>query len=992
MEGVPPVRDSPLVGRRPQLRRLTALYHRAEQGQAGAVLLAGDAGVGKTRLIGELIGQVQQRGGLTLVGSCVDLGAAGLAYLPFHQALTRLVHEPKPDPQRAAAAALVRRFAADRPALARLAVDLTAGTGQDDPVERLSLFDAVAGVLEALGHQVAPVLLVIEDLHWADASTRDLLRFLLTRLGRQRLLLLVSYRADDLHRRHPVRPLLAELVRLAGVERIDLSPFDQTELREYLELLHGGSLDAGVLAGIQARSQGNAFFAAELLAAGAGSGAGLPAALADVLLTRLDRLSPAALLVTRAVSVGGAQVPDQLLRTVCELPDPELDDALREAVARQLLVAEPGDRYGFRHALLQEAVYADLLPGERVSWHARYAGALTSAGVLTSAGASAAADLAHHCLASHDLPGALGASVRAGDHAIAQLAPAEAMAHFEQGLQLWRSVPQPRSIAGVDLADLGLRAAAAAAGAGELDRAVLLARQAISDLPAEADAGAVATARSRLAMHLYDAGDNDEARDEARAVGAALCTAAPTPAGVWAAAIEVRVAGGEGDLQTAAGLAASALVDARALGLAAAEIDLLTSLAVAEGGCGDPAEAVAHLEELRRRAEQLDDPSAAIRARYNLALALLDIGSVGRALDELDQLIEAAVTAGLGSSMYSIEARSVLVNTRYIAGDWEVVQEVVATARHELPPAMADLVAAGALLVEAARDPESAVHLTAEAEAHDYWIPQSGHFAAGARAEALTWLGDQAGALRVVRGALDAMTALRRPQHLGGIWLAALGLAALADQAERFALARDDDAVGVARAAGRLLLDDARARAAQGRPRLAVLGPEGRAWLARAEAEAARLRGETDPDRWSAVVSAFGFGHVYEQARSRLRWAQTLAAGGDRVAAAAELVAARAVAVRLAARPLRDSVDALARRARLDLGAGIAPSDGVLTRREHEVILLVAEGLTNRQIGQRLFISAKTASVHVSNVLAKLGVSGRAEAVDVAHRRGLLGG
>jgi DNA-binding CsgD family transcriptional regulator len=244
----------------------------------------------------------------------------------------------------------------------------------------------------------------------------------------------------------------------------------------------------------------------------------------------------------------------------------------------------------------------------------------------------------------------------------------------------------------------------------------------------------------------------------------------------------------------------------------------------------------------------------------------------------------------------------------------------------------------------------------------------------------------------VVRGALDAMTALRRPQHLGGIWLAALGLAALADQAERFALARDDDAVGVARAAGRLLLDDARARAAHGRPRLAVLGPEGRAWLARAEAEAARLRGETDPDRWSAVVSAFGFGHVYEQARSRLRRAQALAAGGDRGAAAAELVAARAVAVRLAARPLRDAVDALARRARLDLGAGIAPSDGVLTRREHEVILLVAEGLTNRQIGQQLFISAKTASVHVSNVLAKLGVSGRAEAVDVAHRRGLLGG
>ena len=177
--------------------------------------------------------------------------------------------------------------------------------------------------------------------------------------------------------------------------------------------------------------------------------------------------------------------------------------------------------------------------------------------------------------------------------------------------------------------------------------------------------------------------------------------------------------------------------------------------------------------------------------------------------------------------------------------------------------------------------------------------------------------------------------------------------------------------------------------ARRGRPRLGSLGPEGRAWLARAEAEHARLHGRDDPDDWRRAVEAFGFGQRYEVARSRRHLAEALVAAGDREGGAREAVLARDEAVALRARPLREAVDALARRARLDLGAGPATAS-VLTPREQEVMRLVARGLTNRQIGRQLFISEKTASVHVSNVLAKLGAGGRAEAVAIAHRRGLI--
>ena len=241
MDDVAPVRsDAPFVARAAELERLRLLTADAAAGSAAAVLIAGDAGVGKTSLIAEVARRAAGDGLLVLFGRCVDLGTGSLPYLPFAEALSQLVRagEAGARGSEELAAQIVRQVARERPVLGRIAGASGQGSPERAPgdtgLDRLALFEAVAHVLGRIGDDVAPLLLVIEDLHWADASTRDLVRFLLARLGGDRLLVVASYRADDLHRRHPMRPLLGELLRLPHVHRLDLAPFADDELADFL--------------------------------------------------------------------------------------------------------------------------------------------------------------------------------------------------------------------------------------------------------------------------------------------------------------------------------------------------------------------------------------------------------------------------------------------------------------------------------------------------------------------------------------------------------------------------------------------------------------------------------------------------------------------------------------------------------------------------------------------------------------------------------------
>ena len=983
--------DSPFVGRVREVSRLEQLLEQALVGSAAGVLVAGDAGVGKTRLTAELVRRAEERGVVAVVGHCVDLGAGGLPYLPFAEAFTDVARAgdvPDADDVARAASAAVRSVALERPVLYRVT-----GRVEQSPVdeagERMPLYEAVLDALHAVTDGVAPMLLVLEDLHWADASTRDLLRFVLSRLSDERLLVVGTYRTDDLHRRHPLRPLLAELVRLPRVERVDVAPFDPDELRDYLRMLHGGQVPEAVVEDIRGRSEGNAYYAEELLAAadeapdGGHRRVALPEQLADVLLARLERLPQGVQQVARVASVAGRRVQDGLLRAAVGMPILEVDEALREAVAHHVLVPDGSDRYVFRHALLQEAVYGDLLPGERVRLHATYARLLAEQGD----GASAA-DLARHCMAALDLPGALAASVRAADEAVAVLAPAEALAHYEQALQLWSAVPAGSRPVGLDAVTLTLRAATAAGSSGELDRAVALAAEAVT-LAAAGDPAVQAHARGRLAHHLYEDDRRSEALREIACVRELLEGSGPSPVRVWAAAIEARIATNRGHLAVTRSLVEPAVEEARTLGLAAAEADLLISLALNESEAGVVEGAAQRLSQATQRAQSAGDPGVALRAVYNLGINRIDSGDLAGARTTLEEGLAQAERAGMALTVYGIESLLMLLQALVLAGEWDVALATAARAGARAPKAQREWIASPLMPVHVARDPQRGLELTASLVPQAELQPWSSHTVLAPHADAQRLLGDYTGAVSTVRRTVEIKTETGDEWGLGQLVVLAVGLGALADAAAATAVREDEGELELLRAQGLEFVERARLVAVRGHPRLGTLGPEGRAWLARAEAEAARLDGVDEPEIWEQVVAEFDVVHRYEAARSRRYLAEALVARGDRAAAADHARRARETAVALHARPLREALDALARRTRLDLGGGPATSS-VLTPREQEVMRLVAQGLTNRQIGRRLFISEKTASVHVSNVLAKLGATGRTEAVAIVHRRGLL--
>src|ERR1700734_3256713 len=376
-----------MVGRDDELGRLLSLVDDAEGGRSVVALVSGDAGVGKTRLVTEVKGLAAGRGFTVLSGQCAELGDS-VPYLPLADAL-----------RGAALASGVRDALASRSALNRLLPE--GGDGELSASDRTGLarqqmFGAVLGLLTELA-AAAPVLLVLEDLHWADASTRDLVTFLSRMLHRERVALIGTYRTDDLHRRHPLRPVVAELLRLPSVTSVELVPLDPGSMAEHLTGVACGPLDAAELNDIVARAEGNAYYAEELLAAHDRS---LPAGLVALLLNRVEQLSDPAQRVLRTAAVAGRRADDELIRLVSGLEQGEYDQAIRETVTHQLLIPDDKEGYAFRHALLREAVYADLLPGERTRLHAAMSMLLTEPSRISVPGT--AAELAQHCLASHD--------------------------------------------------------------------------------------------------------------------------------------------------------------------------------------------------------------------------------------------------------------------------------------------------------------------------------------------------------------------------------------------------------------------------------------------------------------------------------------------------------------------------------------------------------------------------------------------------------------
>jgi DNA-binding NarL/FixJ family response regulator len=994
---VPRWDDVPMVGRADELAHLLEHVDRAVGGRASAVLLAGDAGVGKTRLLDELCRQATERGVRVLTGHCVDLGDVGLPYLPFVDLLRPVAADPALAPAASGLPALTDLLAG-RPGV------VPAEPGSHDDVAgapphrslrpspddgRLQLFESVAALLGELA-AATPLLVVLEDLHWADRSSRDLLRYLLARLVEERVAVVASYRSDDLHRRHPLRPLLAELVRLPGVERVELEPLPDAAVGELVRnLARLGGAGTGAVDDVVSRAEGNAFYAEELLAAGL-QGETLPLALADVLLARVERVGPDAQQVLRVAAVAGRRVRHELVAAVSRLGPVDLEQALAEAVHHHLLVVSEDGRYRFRHALLREAVLSDLLPGERVRLHAAVAAYLTE-----NPGAGTAAERAHHARESNDLPAAFSAALEAAEEARRAGAPAEQLQQLEAALALWPAVPDAAERAGRDQVSLLFDTAAAARAGGDLHRAVALLRSARDACGPDTDPVIRARVHYTLAQAYIWFDDFDEAYRESSAALALVPADPPSPARAWAAATHARTAFYV-DRETEADAAADEALDAAdALDLDEVWADAAVSLARMHGDEDAPA-VRARLDEALARARRSGDVDVEMRVLFNLAIVAYEQGDLVQALSWSTDGVERACALGVEWSFYPAELRHLQVVAGYMTGDWDA--SLAAAEQLARVPEMAAHVRAAGLLVLVGRgDPSTAERIAwAEGLAGRRGTPVMLLVdTAAAEIDRSAWAGDAAAAVRRTRESVHRLFELWDVDRLAAVRLVAMGVGAAADAAAAARLVGDIATADRWVAEAEPLAELARQAietftAAGGR-----IGLEGLAWQARMDAELARLRGEAAPKLWQVASDGFGaIAHVYEQARSRWRLAEALLTTDDRAGAATELRAAHEVALRLKAEPLRTAVEALARRGRLDAelpGAGrtVDPA-AVFTPRELEVLGLLAQGRTNKQIGAALYISEKTASVHVSNILAKLDAGGRTEAVAIAAQRGLL--
>ncbi|MDH2427961.1 helix-turn-helix transcriptional regulator [Sphaerisporangium sp. TRM90804] len=1000
-----------LIGRSGELGRLAGVLDAAALGQPGVAVIGGDAGIGKTRLVNELVSRARAQGFAVLTGQCAELGDA-MPYLPLADALRGAADDP-----------VLAQAVEARPILRRLVPGSWADLGPEagPGLTQQQLFGSTLSFLAEVS-QTAPVLFVLEDLHWADRSTRDLLVFLSRMLQHERICVAGTYRTDDLHRRHPLRPLLAELNRLPLVTAVELGPLGSGEMADYLVSL--GGADAQVIGGIIERAEGNPFYAEELLAA-----EGLPYNLANLLLARVERLSDAAQRVLRAAAVAGRRIDHDMLQKVSGLDGPVLEEALREIVSRGLLLPDGEYGYAFRHALLREAVYNDLLPGERTRLH----------GEFTRLEGSAA-ELAYHYLASHDLPGALAASVEAGRRAERLGAPVEAHGHYDQALALWPRVPDAESVAGIDRVRLALLSAAAADESGDPHRAVTQIRELLAtERPTaeiwerlayyliDSDAVLASIDAAKTAVHLAteqvslpalpatagppspSPSDSAEAAAPGTAGTSPSGPAGPRPAsavgalaGLVGAGCAVDGHSTEAIVAGAAGpggrvlarafatyarallwssrheevheLAALALEAARAAGVRDAESSGLISLAMVADIQGDGERA----EELLALASGIrsGDLSIDLRAIFHHARVQYEHGKLAAAAVTVDHGVRLAHETGLSWSPYGTDLRFLRLLIHYVAGEWEEAGALAAGFAVRVGKLPEAYLSGFALFVEVARG--DAIVDERLSWLKPFWDDLLvASIVRSLAAEHALWNGDP----RLALDHVDAITEVLEPFDPILIRICATGLWALAELGESGP--RADDLLRRAHVA---------ATTGPGGVSVSAMGAEGTAWLARAEAEWHRGRGTAGPAMWRAVAEAFDFGFVYEVARSRWRLAESLLAAGDRTEALEVWEQALSTATTLGAAPLARVLTELGRRARFATTPASPPSEKTapsLTTREQEVLALVAEGLSNREIAERLFIAHKTASVHVSNILAKLGVSSRTQAAAYAHHEGL---
>jgi len=941
-----------LIGRRSELAVLDAALTDSAAGSGRLVLVEGDAGVGKTRLVQEFAERAARSGATVLAGGCLQL-EADIPYAPFDEALSAIPGSPS--------------------------FFSPTGTGAGD---RAGEFRRVADAIAGAGR---PVVLLLEDLHWADASTRDLFVFLQRALRHAPVLQIGTHRTGEVAGDHPVAGVVAELARLPQTERLRLPPLDPAETTALARGLLGVEPAGEMVKLLLIRAEGNPFFTEELIAAWPARGE-VPQTVREVVITRLARLTEGARQLSRLASVIGRTVSHDLLAELAGLSEVDIGSSVRDLIHHGQLVTAGDDGYAFRHALIREAIYADLLPGERRAAHGRVAR-------LLAARPTSTAELAHHWDAAGDADEALTASVKAGESASAAFAPVEAHAHYERAVRRWPEATDPAALTGLDQDTLLERAAEAASLASRNARAVELTQERLGLL------------------------DEDREPERAALAHAVLSHRA------WASA--------NWPLARAANL--------RALELIPAESPERVAIMARRAGLAMLSsrhrEALTYAGELLPVAEAAGDQLSYARGLMVVGLCHIGLGHVDEGLTYLSQHLDLAnetrVPRMLGVSYANLPEALVWVDRP---------EQALATAREGIARAsefgfdfyllliVGNQVRGLAELhrwdeaLDASDDPtdqgaDAFTRLPVDLTRADVYLKR------GQRVEAAVLLDRSAAVLAgqddvqfgTELAALQARLAIqeRRWADARAAVREGLRIALPADNQHRTALlvsigARvEADAADDARESGSTVdLAGALARTDEvieaGRAHLAALVADGATplprvlrWYALARAERSRLLATPEPSAWAEVAGVAAHErHLFGYARFREAEA-VLLARGPRQQAATALAEAATIAAELRAAPLAAQVTALADRGRVTLPSSAVPSMPAttgadplgLTSREAEVLDLVGRGLTNAEIAEELFISTKTASVHVSNILRKLGLKSRIQAAALAHRR-----
>lgn len=933
-----------MVGREVELAIVRGFFDQVIEGVPIAVLVEGEAGIGKSRLLREFGAEVANRADVH-VGWCLDLGASRTPFGP----LTGILRS------------IVARMGADRvrdelgvgvEALGMLLPELNPTERSQTSPDRLR--DAIASLIEAAA-ELAPQVLVVEDLHWADESTIALLSFLLRTLARGRILLVLTCRSDDVRRGDAVSRFIGESTRARLLERVAVERLATASVRQLAEAITGEPLSDTALERIQERAEGVPFFVEEIAGCSAGP---LPGSLRDLLLARFDRLGDDARRVVQVVSGAERPLTHPLVTQLADLPEVRLDEAIREATLSGILVVVDDD-YRFRHALLREAVHDDLLPGERARLHRAYAETLEENCTGSDTGDPAA--LAYHWQLAQDDRRALAAAVTAMLDAKARFAFASAARFGELALDLWIRVPDAASVVEVERFELLRTLGSVLRNAGDGERALAVVNVALDEVdPETVDPRTHARLLRDKAYYLMNLGregsipllqqalaalDGRVDDDRLRASILNQLASRYMIAGRLDEAITLAVEAGDRAARAGsddeASIAANVRGGARAhLGdLEAGHREYALALRLAKGTNAEMRYRVNYSDLLgllgryRDAVQVAEDGLAPARAfgverttgalmTQNMAVPLLEMGEIDRVEGMLAR--ELSQRTLRISHMYSTMTRVRVLSWR---GRHEQAAEIV----REWHPSF-----------------EETGHVERQ-----IWYDEVMMRVAVAEGR-----NDHARALAEVRAMLadDGPVFLhQRRLLLEAGWMIAELRASGVDVGE---------AVGEVRTAWSAqptqLLDDT--------------------WWSILDA----LLSPSIPALRAAVDLADGDDvPVTVRVTTRLELARLLVDTGERTEAAAVLAHALAEAERLGHVPLTQAVGAFSVAAGLsaasDSSRAVAESDP-LTAREGQVLALIAEGLSNRQIGERLFISAKTVSVHVSAVLRKLGVSTRTEA------------